>query len=231
MRTILIAEPSDIYAATLIEKLRDDFNITHCLDGDVALDLLTELNPDVLILNMSLPFKDGLTLLQEMPVKPSVIIGMTNTPMPYVTARGYELGIDDILIMPRPSSLSLRVIDLVQRNCGTAAVTIDDKVDMLLHLLQVPHHRCGYNLLRKIIPMYHEDPLMSLSKHLYPAVAKACDFLSASAVDQNIRRTIKAGWSTKDKAVWSKYFDINRKAPTNLEFISRLAQELDSCIK
>ena len=228
MRTLLIAEPSEIYAAALIEKLRGDYSIIHCQDGDTALEILSEKRPDILILNMSLPFKDGLTLLQEMPYKPSVIVGMISTQIPYIMTRGCELGADEILIMPKPSTVSLRITDLVQWKCESTKETVEHNVDMLLHLLQIPSHRCGYNLLRMIVPMYHENPAQSLSKNLYPAVAQACNFLSASAVDQNIRRTIKAAWAIKDSATWSKYFDIARKAPTNLEFISRLALELDS---
>lgn len=227
MQTLLLAEPSDIFAAAIIEKLRGNFEFIHCQDGESALDVLSKQKPDVLIVNMSLPFKDGLTLLQETPHKPGVIIGITDTHSPYVMNRSRELGADDILIMPKPSTVMLRVADLILWKNSSNKASSETNIDMILHMLQVPAHRTGYQPLRTIITMYHDDPAQSLSKHLYPAVAKACDFQSSSAVEQNIRRVIQAAWKVKENAVWSKFFDVNRKTPTNLEFIARIARALD----
>ena len=225
MHRILVAVPSEIYTAVLKESLCNTYTVTCCHDGETALELLSETQPDGLVIDLMLPYKDGLTLLQETPFKPPVIIGTTAANTPYITQRALELGIDQLLICPKPSCVVTRLMDALA-NKVPQTPTIEQQTTDLLHLLQVPAQHSGYRALCAIIPMYLEDTAQSLTKALYPAVAKICNYQSAAATEQNIRRAITAAWKARNPIIWSRFFDVTRKRPTNWEFIARLAAEL-----
>lgn len=55
------------------EKTDDICVIAEAIDGIEAIDLVLKLNPDVLLLDMSLPMKDGLEVTQELKSKGSAV--------------------------------------------------------------------------------------------------------------------------------------------------------------
>lgn len=227
MYTLLIADPSDVYIDVLTEKLNGEFEISHCNDGETALEQLVNLRPDILILNLMLPFKDGLTLLQESPYQPQIVLGMTTVITPYISQRACELGVDHLLISPTPSCVRLCLVDLISSKTPLSSpVEPQQQVAKLLHLLQLPAHRSGYQCLCRIIPMYKNDPSQNLNKELYPAIVETCNLLSIGAAEKSIRRVITTAWKSKDPIVWSRFFDVTKKCPTNLEFIARIALEI-----
>ena len=227
MHTLLIADPSDVFISILTEKLSGEYEIIYCHDGETALEMLVQNRPDILILNLMLPFKDGLTLLQESPYHPDIVLGVSTVVTPYISQRACELGVDHLLVSPIPSCVRLCLADLVASKAPALAHNDpQQQVAKLLQLLQLPTHRSGYQCLCALIPMYKKDPGQNLNKELYPAVVEACHLLSIGAAEKSIRRVITAGWKAKDPIVWSRFFDVTKRCPTNLEFIARLAQEI-----
>jgi two-component system, OmpR family, copper resistance phosphate regulon response regulator CusR len=67
MNRILIAE-DEIRLAAFVEKglLKNGFVVRVAEDGEMALDLLSTEDFDLLLLDVSLPLKDGWTVLEEM---------------------------------------------------------------------------------------------------------------------------------------------------------------------
>ena len=90
-------------------------------DGSAALAQLSGGGFDLVILDLMMPFMDGMTCLREMRTR------RINTPVIILTARGeeydklfgFEIGIDDYVVKPfSPKEVMARVNAIVKRNQG-----------------------------------------------------------------------------------------------------------------
>ena len=103
------------------------FNVTHCTDGNAGLQLACTSNFDVMVLDLMLPGRDGLSVLKEMRSH-----GVT-TPVILLTARnelgdrieGLTLGADDYLAKPFfVEELAARIQALLRRLSGARQNTL-----------------------------------------------------------------------------------------------------------
>ena len=231
MLKLLIADNSEPFSAALAEAMGSDFEIKICYDGEAALTQLLSFQPDVLVINLYLPYKDGLTVLQETPFTPSFTIAISSSLCPYVERRSAELGVTYIMIAPAINALRVRILDIVQQTqLHREAIDLQAVTSTHLHILNFATHLDGYQQLCIAIPLYAADPSQRLSKELYPAVAKCCGYKDARSVEHSIRKAIEAAWKARDPVVWAKYFPPDKygyqHCPTNKVFISRIAQYL-----
>ena len=228
MQRILIADMSEVFAAALEKAFRTEFEVRTCCDGISAQELLLSFQPDVLILNFTLPYKDGLTVLQEAAFVPAVILGIANYLNPYIVQTALELGVGYILQMPTVNTVRLRVTDMLQAKQGVHSP--EEETKLHLHCLGIPSHLDGYRYLLAGIPLFHEDSRQLLTKELYPAIAAICGCKDVRSVEHSIRTAIERAWQHYDPNVWVKYFSpgANGKiaCPSNKAFIARLAQML-----
>lgn len=231
MQKLLVADGSECFIAALEAALADEFHICGCCDGEDVLGLLQTFCPDILVINLSLPHKDGITLLQESSFHPPVILVITGYISNYVEHRLGELGVDYTMICPSISSLCLRIRDLSKRYSEQPDST-DPHAITAHHLRQLnfPIHRDGYRQLLAAIPLFAENPQQFMTKELYPKVAKLCGCRDGRAVEHSIRKVIESAWKHRDNAVWRKYFTQGPRGiipcPSNKAFISRLAEFL-----
>lgn len=233
MQKLLIADSSGVFSSALASALREQFQVSTCADGQTALELLQQYQPDILILNLMLPYVDGLTVLQETAFHPPMILATTMHMSTYVEQAVTALGVDYTMIAPSVEAVVLRLQDLLQRY-ASAADTADPYVKTVhhLHLLNFPTHLDGYRQLCLALPMFAENPQQLLTKELYPAVARQCGCKDGRSVEHSIRKAIQAAWHQKDNAIWRKYFAFGPRGciacPTNKEFICRLAELLNT---
>ena len=96
---------------------------------------------------------------------------------------------------------------------------------MLLHM-QFPVHRNGYKQLLLAVPLFARDPFQSLTKELYPAIARKLGFSDGKAVEHSIRSCILYAYAHRDPEIWEQYFPNATKAPSNKQFLSTLAEML-----
>ena len=94
MQTLLIADGSESFVSMLIGELGAQFQIRTCADGEEALKLLPQYQPDILILNLMLPYVDGLMVLQKCSFRPSLILTTTMYMSAYVEQAVHALEID-----------------------------------------------------------------------------------------------------------------------------------------
>ena len=96
---------------------KDGFAVISCLDGDKAFDTFQQSSPDVIILDLMLPGKDGYDIMRE-------IRKVSTVPILMLTARGdtldkvvgLELGADDYIQKPfDPKELLARVKAVLRR--------------------------------------------------------------------------------------------------------------------
>ena len=95
-----------------------------------------------------------------------------------------------------------------------------------LQMLGIPVHRKGYRQLALAVAIFATDNTQSLTKEIYPAVAKLTGIVDWRLVERDIRTVIQHAWTNRNSAVWRIYFRDLKKAPSNKVFISVLAELL-----
>ena len=230
MQTLMIADISTAFADALESAFQDRYRILKVHNGNLALAMLQEQKPDIAIINLMLPYKDGLTLLQQSSFQPHILMVLTNYMTGYIQNALLELGVDYTMIMPSAETVIARLEDLLRnytiQNDGIHAAVVHH-----LRLLNIPHHLDGYRQLCIAIPLFAENPHQFLTKELYPAVAKQYGSKDGRLVEHSIRKAIHDGWMQRDVAVWRKYFPLNvygsHTCPSNKVFLCVLAELLD----
>lgn len=236
-RKLLIAEGSEELTCALEELFRGNCQLRTCSEGDRARYLISQFRPDVLVLDLMLPGYDGLSLLQwlrDQEYHPQVL-ATTRFWNDYVVEQAQSLGVRYLVRKPCSiSALSSRISDLLSRAYPEEIPRRETEGGLrpLLTALGVPGKLRGYTYLRYAIPMYAGDPLQSVTKVLYPRVAKQCG-CQPSHVERSIRSAIEAAWKRRDENIWKLYFPTDETGtvirPTNGTFIARLAEQLVQC--
>lgn len=125
-RVLVVDDDPNICDLIRIYFDKEEFSIFSCLDGDKALDSFNQIKPDIVILEVMLPGKDGFDVCRE-------IRKTSDTPIIMISTRGdtldivigLELGADDYLQKPfEPKELLARVKAVIRRceNCMEKAV-------------------------------------------------------------------------------------------------------------
>ena len=96
---LLIAVNSEILADSLASSL-SQYDIHTCNTGTDALAMLETLQPEILILDLSLPVMDGLTLLRRSLYKPKYILALTNLVGTSVLQAAADAGVQGIILIP-----------------------------------------------------------------------------------------------------------------------------------
>ena len=85
-RTVLVVEDDDSLQDVLTYNLtKKGYRVLQAFDGDEALDLARERNPDVIVLDIMLPGLDGLEVCR-------IVRREMATPILILTARDQEIG-------------------------------------------------------------------------------------------------------------------------------------------
>ena len=229
MRKLLIADCNEDYRTVLSSALQAHYQVLCCRSGTEALALLYQERPDILVLDLMLPELDGITLLERISdngLRPMVLAA---TPIfsEYVNACAQRLGIEYLVRKPCDiEAIAARVRDLSRRLKAPEPRT--DPVSYVTNLLlslSISTKHDGFAYLREAILLMAQDPSQSVTKVLYPEVARICG-CTKDSVERSIRTALDRAWAKGDKAVWLKYFPGAEQRPSNAVFISRLTEAL-----
>lgn len=102
MLKVLIAHISCSFADILADHLRHDYEVQICNTGSDALVLLDQLRPDILILYLSLPDLDGISVLHRSRYLPNVILALTNLASDCILQAALNAGAHDVVLLPSP---------------------------------------------------------------------------------------------------------------------------------
>ena len=103
VRKILIATTSE-ETSTYLSKALPQYNIHICNTGVEALALLENFQPDIIILELSLPFMDGISVLRKSRFRPPIILALTHIMSENLLHLAAEVGIHDIIFISCTSS-------------------------------------------------------------------------------------------------------------------------------
>ncbi len=218
-------------------------------DGVRAVELLRELQPDVMVLDMALPRLDGMAVLKAADVleKRPLTLVMSSFMTEYVAMMTTSLGVQYFMMKPcEASAVAERVQEMydAERQHGKPAalpgrrqeVNVEAMVTSIIHEIGVPAHIKGYQYLREAIMIAVDDMevINAITKVLYPQVAKTFA-TTPSRVERAIRHAIEVAWDRGDLETLQRFFGYtvsNTKGkPTNSEFIALIADRLQLQIK
>jgi len=106
LRTVMyVDDEPDIREVVLMSlALADSLDVHSCESGEQALQLLPQIKPDLVLLDVMMPGTDGPSTLQRMRADPALasipVIFMTAKAMPQEVARFRELGA--VAVIPKP---------------------------------------------------------------------------------------------------------------------------------
>ena len=247
--TVMIADNTEEFCSSLVTALQrsEGFRVVGTAnDGEQAVRMILEKQPQILGLDLMLSKKDGLSVLKAistMDRKPAVLAS-SGFITDYVASAAANLGVQYLMLKPCDmTALTERLEELRGgqniRSFSAAQESkpsIEAMVTSIIHEIGVPAHIKGYQYLREaiIIAVEDMDVINAITKVLYPQVAKAFQ-TTPSRVERAIRHAIEVAWDRGDLDTLQRFFGYtvsNTKGkPTNSEFIALIADKLQLQLK
>lgn len=230
-RKILIVDDTEDFRLHLSQVLSARFQVRDLNDGKLAQTVLSQWQPDILVMDMLMVGSDGIHLLQfaaSLPKRPMVLV-VTALDTSFVLHHLEELGVQYLMRKPcEISRVAQRVGELACQLPGCFAAQPGNRhntADILMEL-GFSNHRNGYFLLQQGLPLLAAHRNQQLSGQLYYQIAEATNG-TEKQVEKSIRDAITNAWSVTGPAVWDKYFPGIRKRPSNKAFLFRIADMLN----
>ncbi len=252
--SVLIADDNREFCGILSDFFTNDpdFELVEvCNNGLEVLNVLQKQAVQVLILDLIMPYMDGIGVLEKinelnLPNRPKIII-LTAFGQESITQKAVQLGVDYYILKPfNLEILGERIRQVVQGvkpqdeergRMGTAnshksnGKSLEVEVTRVIHEIGVPAHVKGYQYLRDaiILVVGEINYLGAVTKELYPAIAQKYD-TTPSRVERAIRHAIELAWDRGDIDKINKVFGYTvsgeKGKPTNSEFIAIIADRL-----
>ena len=247
--SVLIADNSEEFCTSLSAALQrtERFTVAGTAnDGEMAMKLLEEHRPDILVLDLMLSKKDGLSLLKSISGwdRRPAVVATSGFMTDYVASAAAGLGVAYLMLKPCDTQALVDRLEELRFDGGRPAgprrpaqpQSIEALVTGIIHEIGVPAHIKGYQYLREaiIIAVGDMDVINAITKVLYPQVAKTFQ-TTPSRVERAIRHAIEVAWDRGDLDTLQRFFGYtvsNTKGkPTNSEFIALIADRLQLQLK
>lgn len=247
---VAIADTNAEFNASTSEFLRQkgfDVCVT-ATDGYELLNAISEMKPDVVLLDTALPVIDGLKVMREtenlnLDQPPSFIV-ITSFANDGIMRSAAKSGAAHFIPKPfDPDMLCERICQCCQTSMPMkpsaspltqkplTSQNLERRITELILDVGIPAHIKGYHYLRSAIQMTVEDNTMlnGITKVLYPNIAKKYE-TTPSRVERAIRHAIEVAWVRGNIDTLHKLFgySINtaKGKPTNSEFIAMISDKL-----
>lgn len=223
-------------------------------DEDIALQILSGVQVDVIILDLELRQGSGILFLKKMQAldgpKPFIVVA-TKIISKVIFDTIRPLGVDYIWTKQGGDYAAAMILEIIEvskdqivKNSGKTAEQVREKVNRgtqrrimrkraeeRLEEMGFSYKYIGTKYLNEalLLVMLNPELEMNVTKALYPQIAKKfrCNL---DGVEKNIRVTIGEVWSRRDESQLRKLYpyEWNKKTgrPTNLEFIRNVRRQL-----
>lgn len=198
---ILLAEDESALGLIVKESLESrDFIVEWCEDGETAYQMYQEFHPDILILDVMMPKKDGFTLAK------SIRKTDRRTPIIFLTAKsqskdvveGFEMGGNDYLKKPfSMEELIVRVKELLMRR---ERKIVEEQISIGNYVFNYPKQRLCFQGEEQLLTHRETEVLMSLALSANEVVERSVmlseiwgtdDFFNARSMDVFITKLRK----------------------------------------
>ena len=211
-------------------------------DGEVGVQELRRLKPQLVFVGMFLKGTDGCGVIQALKKEsPDTKIIATGVAGDALMEKAIASGADYYLVKPFSVQSALeRAEELIKpvsaterdvREIKGRTATLEEKISDIFIAIGIPPHIKGYRYLRTGIKMAVEMPYIinNVTKELYPNIAKQYD-TTPSKVERAIRHAIEVAWNRARieaiNAVFGTRVYLGTEKPTNSEFIALVADKL-----
>lgn len=225
-------------------------------NGETAYHMIVETKPDIVLLDVIMPGMDGISVMEkvhnneEIKKLPAFIM-VTAAGSENVTEDAFSQGANYYIMKPFTKEV---VLDKVRRLNGKKSQgnktlsgvrraqsyidkaeymeqNLENDVTQILHEIGIPAHIKGYQYLRDaiIISVTDQEIMMSVTKVLYPTIAKTHQ-TTPSRVERAIRHAIEVAWSRGKIDTIDEIFGYTvsngKGKPTNSEFIALISDKI-----
>lgn len=235
--TVLIADDNQEFSRTLssyLEAQQDMEVIGMARDGNEAVEMITNTNPDVVLLDVIMPHLDGLGVLENINIikadKKPMCIMLSAVGQDKITQQAINLGAEYYVVKPFDIELLIKRIrelkfykpnqknNFIGREIKPQYIEISNNeaktedhlealVTNLIHEVGVPAHIKGYQYLREAIMMVVNDidVINQITKSLYPQIARKYS-TTPSRVERAIRHAIEVAWGRGEQEAVQNIF-------------------------
>ena len=229
-----------------INSQKDMVALEPLYDGTNVIDAIKQSKPDVMLLDVVMPEKDGLSVLEdlndEVGLEKPITIIMSAIGQEKITQKAISLGATYYVVKPFDMiTLVDRIRDLLKEEeevkseymvaYGNKNLPLEVRVTQMIHDVGVPAHIKGYQYIREAIMLAveNEDILNSVTKALYPSLSQKFN-TTPSRVERAIRHAIEVAWNRGQidmiESIFGYTINANKGKPTNSEFIAMIADKL-----
>lgn len=237
-RTVLLADASPESRFLLREAMErtGGFRVDTAQTGEEVLQKAAAEPPALLVMDVMLPERDGLSVLRELHergIAPSTVL-ISAFVSEHILAEAMALGV--AYFLPKPFRLEV-LLERMEALLAPvppeeARPSLKARVTHILYTLGMPADLAGYHYLREAILIAVPDPSVTahaITKILYPEVARRYS-TTVSRVERSIRHAIETAWDRAAPETLRAYFGDTvssaKGKPTNSEFISFVADRL-----
>lgn len=242
---VVVADDNELMRQMIVDSLEDDEQIDvvgTATDGETAIKIIKETHPDVVLLDLVMPKKDGLTVMEAIETdekytgkRPCYVV-ISAAGSEDIVNQALQTGASYFIMKPFDGDALVKRIKRISGNAMSVKVPgviyerSEREADMeqltinLLRDIGVPLRMVGYKYLKDAIMLVlkDSDALLSITKNVYPEIASMHE-TSAGNVERNIRYVIESTWNRRQDKKYAKideviFKDMNKK-PTNSEFI------------
>lgn len=216
-------------------------------DGQETVEMIKILAPDVVVLDIIMPYLDGIGVLERfcspgIKQKP-IFIALSGVAGDRIIEKMFLLGAEWYMLKPvEVSMLAERIRQAYREKCLSLRHSLERKVTELMHKEGIPPHLIGYRYIREAIIhavltnsniSTNSNVLIQDKKMLYSSVAKKFNTTSEK-IARGIRNALQytarrisylSGTSTSNIIL-----NTVKHRTSNLEFITRLAEKVQSYI-
>lgn len=223
--SVLIADDNSDFSQILakyIESQQDMEVVGIAKDGLEVIDIMNNLEPDIILLDVIMPHLDGLGVLEKINastnLKKPVCIMLSAVGQDKVTQKAISLGAEYYIVKPFDIELLIKrmrelkfykpeqsnslfintnkhsYINLTKEDLKDGK-NLEALVTNIIHEVGVPAHIKGYQYLREAIIMCINDNevINQITKSLYPQIASKYS-TTPSRVERAIRHAIEVAW-------------------------------------
>ena len=236
--SVLIADDNQDFSHTLSSYInsQDDMEIIGMAkDGNEAVEMIANIEPDVVLLDVIMPHLDGLGVLEKINAmssnKKPICIMLSAVGQDKITQKAIMLGAEYYVVKPFDIELLIKRIreikffkpnseetNFISKNTKQPYIDITNKsinkednlealVTNIIHEVGVPAHIKGYQYLREAIIMVINDidVINQITKSLYPKIAIKFN-TTPSRVERAIRHAIEVAWGRGEQKTVEKIF-------------------------
>ena len=221
-------------------------------DGEEAVKMIREKEPDVALLDVIMPQLDGIGVLEKLNALPKKLktnfIMLSAIGQDIITQKTVMLGAQYYMLKPFDLELLAKRLREIKHGMLEAPKyvgiplkkstyitegkdTLETSITNIIHEVGVPAHIKGYQYIREAITLAVNDMdvINSITKQLYPTLARKFK-TTPSRVERAIRHAIEVAWTRgsmdTNNEMFGNTISATKGKPTNSEFIAMIADKL-----